>query len=107
MTGMTHERLRQTIARTTIPLLGEYETLTMARIARAAGIGEADLLAVFADKEAVIQACVSMLAARNGAVMDPAEESTQAGRDPCRSASRVAPLRGDRHPRRLLPSRPH
>src|SRR4051812_20015978 len=71
---MSSEHLRQTIVRATMPLIGEYDTLTMARIARAAGIGEADLLAVFADKEAVIQACMSVLMARVSAVMDPGEE---------------------------------
>ena len=40
MTAMDPEQLRRTIARATIPLLGEYETLTTAEIARAAGIGE-------------------------------------------------------------------
>lgn len=72
--GMSSEQLRQTIVRATMPLIGEYDTLTMARIAQAAGIGEADLLAVFADKEAVIQACMSKLMAHVSAVSDPAGE---------------------------------
>lgn len=68
------EELRLTIARATVPLIGEYETLTTARIAQAAGVAEADLLAVFPDKEAVLQACVSMFAAHLSAVLDPAAE---------------------------------
>lgn len=42
MTGMHPEQLRQTVARATLPLLGEYETLTTAQIALAAGVGEPD-----------------------------------------------------------------
>ena len=60
--------------RATGPLLGEYETLTMARIAEAAGISEAELLAIFPDKDAVIQAWTSMVMARLSAASDPAEE---------------------------------
>lgn len=58
----------------TVPLLGEYETLTMARIAEAAGVGEAELLAVFPSKDAVIQAWTSTVMARLSAASDPAEE---------------------------------
>jgi AcrR family transcriptional regulator len=57
-----------------MPLIVEYETLTMARMAQAAGIDEADLLAVFADKDAVIQACVSVVTAHMTVAMDPAVE---------------------------------
>ncbi|HZI74418.1 MAG TPA: hypothetical protein VFD73_10420, partial [Gemmatimonadales bacterium] len=74
MTGTDPEQLRQTIARATLPLLGDYETLTTAQIAQAAGIDEADLLAVFADKEAVMQACVATLAETITAVLEPAAE---------------------------------
>jgi AcrR family transcriptional regulator len=79
MTATDPEQLRQSITRATLPLLGEYETLTTARIAEAAGIGEADLLAVFADKEAVMQACVAMLTEAVGAVLNPAEEVREIG----------------------------
>jgi AcrR family transcriptional regulator len=79
MTGMNPEQLRQTIVRATIPLIGEYETLTTAQIARAAGIGEADLLAVFADKEAVMQACVATLTEAVSVAFDPAEEVREIG----------------------------
>jgi AcrR family transcriptional regulator len=53
---MIPEQFRRTIARAALPLLAEYETLTTAQIAEAAGIDEADLLAVYADKEAVMRA---------------------------------------------------
>ncbi|RSM71762.1 hypothetical protein DMB66_06940 [Actinoplanes sp. ATCC 53533] len=79
MTGMRPEQLRQAVARAALPLLGEYETLTTARIAQAAGIGEADLLAVFADKEAVMQACVAILAEAVAVAFDAAEEVRQIG----------------------------
>lgn len=82
MTGMSPEQLRQTIARATIPLLGEYETLTTAQIARAAGIGEADLLAVFPDREAVMQACAAMLTEAMTAILNPAEEVREIGAIP-------------------------
>jgi AcrR family transcriptional regulator len=72
--GMRPEQLRQSIVRATMPLIGEYDTLTMARIAGAAGISEADLISVFADKDAVIQACMSTMIAHLAAVSDPAEE---------------------------------
>lgn len=74
MAGTYSEQLRQTIVRATMPLLGEYDTLTMARIAQSAKIGEADLLAVFPDKDAVIQACVDTIMVRVSAAMHPTEE---------------------------------
>jgi AcrR family transcriptional regulator len=76
---MNPDQLRQTIVRATVPLIGEYETLTTAQIARAAGIGEADLLAVFADKEAVMQAWVATLTETMAAVLDSAEEVREIG----------------------------
>ncbi len=74
VTDANPEQLRQRIAQAIIPLLGEYETLTMAQIARAAGIGEAELQAVFANKEAVMQASVSAIAGSVTGVLDPAGE---------------------------------
>jgi AcrR family transcriptional regulator len=74
MTGTSPEQLHRSIVRATVPLLGEYETLTTAQIARAAGIGEAELLAVFADKEAVMQACTAALAEAMAVVFDAAGE---------------------------------
>jgi AcrR family transcriptional regulator len=74
MTSMTPEQLRQTIVRATIPHVGEYDTLTTAQIARTAGVDEADLLAVFSDKDAVMQACAATLAEAVDTAMSPAEE---------------------------------
>jgi AcrR family transcriptional regulator len=74
MTGMDPEQLRLTIVRAAIPLIGEYDTLTTAKIARAAGIGEADLLAVFADKEAVMQACIAAMTEALRVAIEPAED---------------------------------
>ena len=79
MIGTDPEQLRQTIVRATIPLIGEYETLTMAQIARVAGIGEAELLAVFADKEAVMQACAATLTEVVTAAFDATEEVRKIG----------------------------
>jgi AcrR family transcriptional regulator len=71
---MSSEQLRRTIVRAITPLISEYDTLTMDRIARAAGISEADLVTVFADKDAVLQAWYATLTARIIATLDPAEE---------------------------------
>lgn len=79
---MDPEQLRRTIVRASIPLIGEYDTLTTAQIARAAGIDEADLLTVFADKEAVMQACAATLTETVTAAIDPAEEIRAIGAIP-------------------------
>jgi AcrR family transcriptional regulator len=76
---MIPEQLRQAIVRATVPLMGEHETLTTAQIAAAAGVGEADLLAVFADKEAVMLACAAALTDAMTVVLDPAEEVREIG----------------------------
>ena len=70
----TPEQVRQAVVRAAIPLVGEYETLTTARIAREAGVEESDLVAVFPDTDAVLQACVATMTARLTAAMDPAGE---------------------------------
>ncbi|MEV4640027.1 hypothetical protein AB0J80_22025 [Actinoplanes sp. NPDC049548] len=62
----------EAIARAVLPLLGEHEALTMAQIARAAGIAETELRAVFADKEAVMRACAAMMTKTMAALVDPA-----------------------------------
>lgn len=79
MTDMGPADLRHRVVRATIPLIGEYETLTMAQIARAADVAEADLLAVFADKEAVLQASVATLTEIVTTVLDLAEEVREIG----------------------------
>ncbi|GAA4607858.1 AcrR family transcriptional regulator [Actinoplanes octamycinicus] len=70
MAGTGAEDVREAVVRAAIPLLGEFDTLTTARIAGAARVDEAELLAVFADKEAVLRACVTAVTARVAAAMD-------------------------------------
>src|SRR5262245_37242184 len=56
---MRPEQRRDMIVRTALPLVAEHGTaVTTAQIARAAGIGEATIFRVFADKEALLDACV-------------------------------------------------
>jgi len=74
---MSRERLREVIVRAAMPLIGEYETLTTARIARAAGIDEAVLLAVFDDKDAVVRACMDTVRAALAAALDPGQALQQ------------------------------
>ncbi|MFF6786052.1 TetR family transcriptional regulator [Streptomyces sp. NPDC012510] len=57
---MSPERRREMIIQTAIPLIAEYgAAVTTAKIARAAGIGEGTIFRVFADKDELLQACVS------------------------------------------------
>jgi AcrR family transcriptional regulator len=74
---MSRERLREVIVRAAMPLIGEYETLTTARIAQAAGIDEALLLAVFDNKDAVVRACMDTVRAALAAALDPGETLQQ------------------------------
>ncbi|MCO8269581.1 hypothetical protein M1L60_03135 [Actinoplanes sp. TRM 88003] len=67
-------RLRELVVRAAIPLLGEIDTLPMARLADAAGVGEAELLAVFPDKDAVVRACATTIQADMVAMMDATRE---------------------------------
>ncbi|WTO81284.1 TetR/AcrR family transcriptional regulator [Streptomyces nigra] len=58
--AMSPEQRREMIIQTAIPLIAEYgATVTTAKIARAAGIGEGTIFRVFADKDELIQACVA------------------------------------------------
>ncbi|MEU0178037.1 TetR/AcrR family transcriptional regulator [Streptomyces massasporeus] len=58
--GMSPEQRREMIIQTAIPLIAEYgATVTTAKIARAAGIGEGTIFRVFADKDELLQACVA------------------------------------------------
>lgn len=54
------EHLRETIVRAAIPLIAEaeWETVTTAQIARAAGVDDASLLHLFADKDAIFTAAI-------------------------------------------------
>ena len=65
--GMTPDQRRETIVRAALPLVAELgAAVTTAKIARAAGIGEATIFRVFDDKTAVLTACIT-------AAMDPAQ----------------------------------
>ncbi|WP_433833253.1 TetR/AcrR family transcriptional regulator [Actinoplanes sp. CA-015351] len=65
--GMTPEQRRDTIVQAALPLVAELgAAVTTAKIARAAGIGEATIFRVFDDKNAVLRACVA-------AAMDPTQ----------------------------------
>ncbi|MFI6595980.1 TetR/AcrR family transcriptional regulator [Nonomuraea sp. NPDC050536] len=57
--GMSPEERRAMIVAAALPLVAEYGTaVTTSQIARAAGIGEATIFRVFADKEEVLDACM-------------------------------------------------
>ncbi|MEU9631105.1 TetR/AcrR family transcriptional regulator [Streptomyces luteogriseus] len=58
--GMSPEQRREMIIQTAIPLIAEFgASVTTAKIARAAGIGEGTIFRVFADKDELLQACVA------------------------------------------------
>ncbi|GAA2369234.1 TetR/AcrR family transcriptional regulator [Dactylosporangium salmoneum] len=57
--GMDPEQRREMILQTALPLVAEHgAAVTTAQIARAAGIGEATVFRVFADKDELIQAVI-------------------------------------------------
>jgi AcrR family transcriptional regulator len=65
--GMSTEQRREMIVQTALPLVAEYgSNVTTAQIARAAGIGEATIFRVFADKDELIRACIAR-------ALDPAQ----------------------------------
>ena len=76
MTGTSSEHLRETVVQAVIPHLGD-PNLTTARIARTAGVEEADLLAVFPDLDAIMRACAVMMTEQMSVVMDTALELRQ------------------------------
>jgi AcrR family transcriptional regulator len=58
--GMSPQQRREMIVRTALPLVAEHGTaVTTGQIARAAGIGEATIFRVFADKDELLDACVA------------------------------------------------
>jgi AcrR family transcriptional regulator len=57
---MTTEQRREMILQSALPLVAEYgSAVTTAQIARAAGIGEATVFRVYADKDELLQACIA------------------------------------------------
>jgi AcrR family transcriptional regulator len=57
---MSTEQRREMILQTALPLVAEFGSkVTTAQIARAAGIGEATVFRVFADKDELLQACIA------------------------------------------------
>ncbi|TDC39109.1 TetR/AcrR family transcriptional regulator [Actinomadura sp. KC345] len=57
---MSPQERREMIVRTALPMVAEHgTTVTTGRIARAAGIGEATIFRVFADKDELLDACVA------------------------------------------------
>jgi AcrR family transcriptional regulator len=57
---MTPERRREMIVAAAVPLVAEHgAALTTAAVARAAGIGEATIFRVFADKDELLDACIA------------------------------------------------
>ena len=57
---MSPEQRREMIIKTALPLIGEYgAAVTTSKIASAAGIGEATIFRVFADKEELLDACMA------------------------------------------------
>ncbi|KUM74664.1 TetR/AcrR family transcriptional regulator [Streptomyces curacoi] len=58
--GMTPDQRRAMIVAAALPLVAEHgAAVTTGRIARAAGIGEATIFRVFADKDELLDACVT------------------------------------------------
>lgn len=59
------------IIQTAIPLIAEYgAAVTTAKVARAAGIGEGTIFRVFADKDALLQACLAEALAPDHAIRE-------------------------------------
>ncbi len=58
--GMSPERRREMIVAAALPLVAEHgAAVTTGQVARAAGIGEATIFRVFADKDELLDACMA------------------------------------------------
>lgn len=58
--GMSPERRREMIIAAALPLIAEHgSAVTTSRVAKAAGIGEATIFRVFADKDELLDACIA------------------------------------------------
>ncbi|MFA1547854.1 TetR/AcrR family transcriptional regulator [Actinomadura chokoriensis] len=72
--GMSPQQRREMIVRTALPLVAEHgTTVTTGQIARAAGIGEATIFRVFADKDELLDACVAEALRNDHVVAEIAE----------------------------------
>ncbi len=73
---MSPEQRREMIVRTALPLVAEHGTaVTTGQIARAAGIGEATIFRVFADKDALLDACTAEVLRNDHVLAEIAEIS--------------------------------
>ncbi len=87
--GTSPENVRLAIIRAAIPLIGDYNALSTAQLASAAGIDETVLFRLFPDKDAVIRACIGFLQNLIAAALDPAgvvqklESVSWTNRSPC------------------------
>src|SRR6185369_6484307 len=76
--GMSPEQRREMIIHAALPLVAEYGTaVTTAQVARAAGIGEATIFRVFADKEELMHACIAEATDPNHVVRELASISLE------------------------------
>ncbi|CAM5691210.1 TetR/AcrR family transcriptional regulator [Streptomyces aurantiogriseus] len=76
--GMTPDQRRAMIVAAALPLVAEYgAAVTTGRIARAAGIGEATVFRVFADKDELLDACVEEAVSPEAVLRELASISTE------------------------------
>src|SRR5690349_21734585 len=64
---------RVSVVRAALPLIGQYDSLTTAQIAHAAGVDEADLLREFEGKDAILHACIAHLQTAMATAVDDHE----------------------------------
>jgi AcrR family transcriptional regulator len=76
------EELRETVVRAAMSLSAEWDEVTTAQIADAAGIDEAALLTMFNDKDAVLLACTDTIKAIMESALDPTQLVRELGSIP-------------------------